>query len=382
MSWVDNEDVDSFQECLFDERGLDIHTSPLTHMSAHDISLQNISSPDEQPFLFATLIRDSVCDQSDDADSFFSTVEETLEKPALLVFASRDESVVGRCATVQRMGACIAVTIVHSCITLDDITDLAYVEGLESYVELHDELHFYMTAAHPHRCRVYLHALDDSSMLMATKVQLHLAKWMPKINSRQEGDAHGGVPDLAVLFANARGPVRQVTDVPDSVRCAITLMGGQVAVICVATDGKERLASDNFAGSLGARLVFMVSQHKTVLIDHLTSTVVFLRPDWPQIVMWGISMMHLAHVIGPACDLGSECGRKLCSGESCHQDLKRLLEEACDARAQKTIEVHHQQLADARSVIGRTVLSSLGRVKARLWRPDGPLVTSMMSEWS
>jgi hypothetical protein len=52
----------------------------------------------------------------------------------------RDEHIAGRCVTVQRMGACIVVTIVHSCITLDDIADLAYVEGLASYAELRDEL--------------------------------------------------------------------------------------------------------------------------------------------------------------------------------------------------------------------------------------------------
>jgi hypothetical protein len=52
---------------------------------------------------------------------------------------------------------------------------------------------------------------------------------MPDINSRQpDNNEYGGAPDPR-SFANARGPV---TSGGHCVRCAITLMGGQVAVIC------------------------------------------------------------------------------------------------------------------------------------------------------
>jgi hypothetical protein len=154
------------------------------------------------------------------------------------------------------------------CITLDDIADLAYVEGWRATQSFADEFLIYMTAAHLTGA-AYQHALSDSCTLMATRVQLHLAKWMPDINSRQRTMNTEERPISLFRHHGARGdkwrtsrlrPLRNHTDGRTGRRDRNT------------TDGDERLASDAF-GLLGARLVFVVSQHKTVLIDHLVHLV-------------------------------------------------------------------------------------------------------------
>jgi hypothetical protein len=391
MSWVDTADVDNFDQYLERDPGIDVVTRPLVHMSPHDVSVQNITLPNDQPFLFAVLIRDQIRSQSEDADSFFAAVQSTMDDPILMVFASRDESMVGRCTTVQRVGACIAVTLVHSSITFDDIADYANIHAMERFSALHRNLRSLLMDGHPDDRSTFQDAISDCGMLAAFKTQLHMTRWMPEIDARRTGGAGGEPPNLCALFADARGPVQHISDVPDGVRCAATLMGGLVAIVCRDADDVDhgRVCHD-FVTSLGARVIFSVSQRKEVVIDKLNSaglSYLYKRNAHesysPCVGVCGVSMMHIARVIGPACDLANACRDNFNnSGASCHDELDRLLEDACDGRAQELVEMHRQELVDARAVFARVIDRNLERIKARLWRPNGRLATTLIGGWS
>lgn len=387
MSWVNAVELDSHLDDLRDEPvNLDLQWESPVDSGPHDILFNNLEvDPDEQPFLFSVLIRDKIYDPSEDADSFFSDTEITTHLPILMVFASRDERLVGRCVTVQRVGVCIAVTIVHSDIEIYDVTSCVHVEGMDRFHMLANNL---STLEHPGIRSIFDFSLKDFGMLVALKIKHIVTTQTSEVDYlREEGNTYGAAPDLAALFADARGPVQQVEDVPSGIRYAATLMGGLVAVMRTGEDYAYE-TRDAFIKSLGVRVVFIASHHDTHELELSWAHMSIKEYDGDEhktvyIHTRGVSMMHLAHVIGPACDLANEHYHKNPPPISAYftRHMVRLLEDGCDWRTQETVDAHQQEILNAKAVFARTINRNLERIKAHLWRPTGRLAATMTEGW-
>jgi hypothetical protein len=382
MSWVTATDLESHMDELREDLGIDVQWEPSVDRSPHDILFNNLESDiDEQAFLFSVLIRDKIVAPSEDADSFFSDTESRTDGtcPVLMVYASRDETLVGRCVTVQRVGLCIAVTIVHSDINIHDVSLSAYVEGMYHFHDLADHLSSLDEQGPRH---IMEDSLKDCGMLVAFKTLRLVTRHMSEIDPiQEEGDTYGAAPDLVALFAHARGPVQQVEAVPHGVRCAATLMGGAVAVMYTG-EGDDDVTRNAFIKSLGVRVAFIASHHDTRELELSSANMSTKRCDKHKVVhihTRGVSMMHLAHVIGPACDLANEEYRRIYYR---NQVMVRLLEDGCNWRVQKVVNAHQQELLDAKAVFARTINRNLERIKTHLWRPTGRLVSTMIDDWS
>jgi hypothetical protein len=119
-------------------------------------------------FVYAVLACNQVHDV-EDANKFFSSANSRSSCPSLLLFASRDEAEVGRCATVEVKGFSLAITLVHSQIDVEDIFDL-----LEFLVDLPRRCHEIWTMG---VCEHVLHmyvkdTLDEAKYELEQSVRL------------------------------------------------------------------------------------------------------------------------------------------------------------------------------------------------------------------
>lgn len=377
MCWVTSDDADWFHEVCSDEWDAPVS---FTLGDARFLAW----SEEHAAFSIDMLLVD-IIETGGAADKYFSNLP--VSDAGIAIFASRDESLTGRCMSVQRRGASLAVTLVHSQLEFVDIVDAIWHihEDLEAFSLLHsmiqDVIEGYSIAeAEANTC---LKAGTQGVDLATIRLLQHLDRRLWKdMNARDTADgAYGQPPDLSKLLEHAPGPVVQIPDLPEDV-CGVTIMGGDVAVLSTPTDeGGHMVMSDIRMSLANARAVFVVYQHIHFVTDLSPDVTVYRsgRPGAPKVCVdvRGVPVAHVTHIIEVALRPALIYLRTGLAQEV----LEHLLTKPCTRTIEASIEARHHARVRAYQTIARAVDANLEAIKARLWRPDGRLAMAMFAHW-
>jgi hypothetical protein len=373
------------------------HTELRCDRQFNYIELGNIlmNQGEDDPFLVAILVCDKLT-QCESVNAYFtSSASVTDPRPAFMAFVSRDESIAGRCMSVQVMtGGHVVVTIVHAHLKLSDIGDL--IVDLETTLIRHDNRFQHMGQMTASVCpKVLLDAIKDSATIVAHQAQRYLDRTVEKMDGReadrsqQDVTMFGEGPDLPTLLASAPGPIVEITKSLGAIRSAVTIMMGTVAVICIESDGYRGMGPATFVHSIpGVQVAFFVIQHKYDMPEEVVYVLPGLYGDngveLPTILdvdVFGVPMIHIAHIIEAAAKAAFTHRRKFLTDRLSVKRLNQVIESACDRDMFDDIEARRTRRASAEDVIARTLDQNLERIKARLWRPEGRLARAMISQW-
>jgi hypothetical protein len=193
---------------------------------------------------------------------------------------------------------------------------------------------------------------------------------------------------LLALLAGAPGPIEAVAPTGAALSVA-TIMGGDVAIVCVQDDGDGHTEADDAVDHLdGVRVVFVVSQTVTRQPDFEVYAAVhgsFPREGTKKVVVdvRGVTTAHVAHVIEDAVRIALVCRQGIVTRMEWAgmPELRKLLTTACTPAAHRSVLARRRVRAEALLTIDRVVEARLERIKARLWHPDGRLARAMVAGW-
>jgi hypothetical protein len=316
-------------------------------------------------------------------DAFFEFgIDHLRGQPGVMLFLSCDESVLGRCTTVSRSGAAIAITLVDSRIDPSSLCEYCFEHEMASFAHWARELRMAVNRdkANYELRRAVDRAKDAGAERMVTIFAKGLFTYNPARSTRT-------VPDIACLLGRTEhGPVVRVDHAYEAIASIATIRGGRVAIICT-DDGDIRTELVAFDGAITpevqmAELVFVVSQNSKREWD--PSYVHLMRAgdqDTHRYLIWcdGVSAAHLVHVIDEAVAIGYRAidnadnfGDALISNE-------RLLTHPCDREVNLRVLANRVKASRLRHAMGRFVDANLETIKARLWAPERPLFQRQMS---
>jgi hypothetical protein len=342
--------------------------------------------PSTAKYAFGMHLADKITSASA-PDAFFAWASREIPAhPAILVFMSLDESVLGRCSSVQTIGGIIAITLVddrligfpEDILSMDYTCDLAcYSQTVRRFISMQE------IADTSRRCddsNALQAAIRNTSELMAVRVRKVL---------HEDGLANspwiycypqtcGSFPDVSKLFTHVRGPVEvKYAFDTDGQAAAVRIMGGDVAIHLTRDVNGANI--DLLSHFIHATIVFFVhipevnDSASTGFHQHQAGNRVDVYVD-------GVPPSHVIHVIDEAVET-----IRLWRTETVPTtklDLKRklvhILTSACDASAHDralSARVRTRRLSHA---LARTLDANLEAIKAHLWRPGGRLVAAMM----
>lgn len=410
------------------------HARDLHFDNINDSTIHNLSDIDDlEPFICAVHV--PACMRSvREPDSFFALAESrsTFRRPALLIFASRDETLAGRFACVQHDGLVIAVTIVDSRLNEPSLVSMVG----EMYHEMHQldrhvrSLFEIYDAFQPgdHRASACHELLSYVSSNIASHADRAVDNVVDRISTANrgrhpcnaaalEGVHHPDIPflsgwsspqlstptnnlavegtvrappsfDALVAGGSVPGPIATYTCSlqgelpPGSMFTAATVMGGDVAIACVGDSSHVSTARQFLNGHGGVRVVIVVCHAIACDPDLHASLNLCSINNALCVELYGIPVTHVMTVLEDATKLALACRRRIIEdGVWCDQEkLRTLLMHPCNRWTQ--LRVITRSLARQRAIraVDRATTSNLDRIKAKLWRPDGRLVANMVGE--
>lgn len=379
MSWVTFDDAADFSARMRSVGSTALAWVPVApdlRSRPGDATFHNILPGTAAGPKYAVLLRERV-PACGDADAFFAAAEAAARpRPVVAVFVSRDESVVGRCTTVQACGTnSMAVTLVHSHVDVGRVSQLL-VES--NAVMARHELNAERVRRLSGDPGAIASVLDDLAFVVFVALKRYV-----DCAGRVLG-ACGEAPDLVALSADVPGLVTPVLAANGRryVRAAATfeLPGCVVAVVHVDVVGTWWSADDDFVRRLlGVRVVFVVGSGWAGALecDNVSTSPWGVEGTTMLVVnVRDVPVAHVVHVIEPATDAALRCPDALA-------ELKSVLGRACDADTDARIRQRRGERSRARAVrvIARAVDANLDGILKRLWRPDGGLARGLAAKW-
>ena len=313
-------------------------------------------------------------------DAFFAWASERiLGKPAVLIFISLDDTILGRCFSIQTVGGIIAITLVDKrfqrfpALTLAEAPLKRYNRVVCTLQSIRD------TSCSTTESTILDESINDSATLVAKQIREVLGEEYPDACELQWPGAHqtmreaGRMPDLAKLLStNVRGPVEMVKNAANVAIAKV--MGGKLAIV-FETDPDH---ATDLPALQTAEIIFCFKA--TAIDDDPVRT--WVRDDTAAghvriiAVVQGIPPSHVIHVIEDA----AYAANVLLYEFTTHNvdKLVHILTSACDASAHDralSARVRTRRLSHA---LARTLDANLEAIKAHLWRPDGRLVAAMI----
>ena len=395
------------------------------------------STPGGGPPWIASMRRD---DHGIDVELFFARTVDDVSRPAhffanaaasgesytLAVFASIDESLLGRTCGVSRLrdgtrtqrtngrsDRICGVTVIDDRLTMDALAvvlfemmeRVAQHKGTTQTLEMLDVLKYERSIngrrlldetvpvvrraiiENARLTRRYL-AWDLVTYLHAdlrSIVKQHASIW-PRAGAVIAGagmsdvSARRGV-DMLAAFRDAPPPLAAV---PGSDSSAITVRGGRTALSLVTRSATFPLVRalmarpDDSDAQLMAVRSACAAAHLTETTAGQATTWILIAPEFRQIVYADVASMHLdgrtvvavtgvpVHQVATAFELFD------------HGEDKDVLSSGLSARDLQAVEGMRARRGWATNVILRAVDRNLAGIKAKLWRPGGPLHASEM----
>ena len=368
----------------------------------------------EDPFMFMVRVTDRL-ERAGDPDSFFSRAMAETEflttaghaypdarRPGLIVFASRDETVAGRCVTVQTAGACVAVTIVDARLIPDHIAVLLLwmrqmlADYDRSYTDATMAMHRIRSVPGPVSFEDAVYALGRSREVARDYLVDKLRRFIRErdICANLLDDDDGTVsdyipvilgPDLGRLLREAPGPIVVIANanLPDGVFAAASFAGGDAALIAL-DDVDDHHWSDKVetvrkASFTHARVVIAVAPRAQSPQNRVGLTRVTLT-DGHRLVRIktnGVSIAHIAYVAEQAY-LAALNFMNGVDGQDVFGGVAAWTDGACSLESIRRIVERRVARERARRTIADTIAKNLECIKARLWRPEGRLVKGMV----
>lgn len=335
------------------------------------------------------------------------------ERPAIFVFATRDESVAGRCASVQTIGGCVALTIVDSRLTQfgipRTISELSH--ALARYDTLFTQVMRHTLYNGSRYGGQLLDVVKDAGEMALEKLVNRTrstveAHWYPRHrndsdeddsdNDSDESDEEGNAPNLTRLLCSGVGGLGAIEaiaaeDLPAGAMAASTFANGDAAMVVIhkpcpgvsfdyATRVAERVSGLACRVLIAIELQHREQAHTYKWRDRLSSYTLFRDHAEPIVCIsaCGVSVAHATHVA----EIVYRCALRGRHGDHHERrDIARIsnvLERACTSAEELDIAGLREARAMAVATIKRTVSANLGSIKARLWRPDGRLATRMV----
>ena len=402
--------------------------APFHAEAAGDVSVGNIRANDGDeplhqppaPFLIALHARSAVR-SAGEADAFFAAATDAAAAPArpqprpvLMVFATRDEAVMGRTCTVQAGSSAIAITIADARLAARDLVEVVgrLGEPMQRFDDMVTEMADYADAARvrdvaaaamfPATTRTHLldiglrsttaRALGHARDLVVERAR----RVVEDVVWRLQCTAHHSAalpPDMAVLTAACRGPVvvHPTADLPPGVLGAAEFAAGDAALIVSACEcGEPARAAWAIVSTCqrfaAARVVVIAAAADAESHDAPAEVSIGMRvcqECTPAIVVEtrGVSVTRVAHlcecVYGAALDarraIMEHAEWNLCD------EIENMLVPAGSSASELAVAALRAQRVHAHAVIARYVRTGLADIKARLWHPSGRLARRMVA---
>lgn len=326
-----------------------------------------------------------------DPDAFFAETRECNgEMPALLLYLSCDENVMGRCATVTAQMGTIAVTLIDARITIDAYLMIAlFQDELVRFGRYGNKLLRCVKQGMPAIKDAVHDAIEDGTCIVMTRVKRTLVDIVGSFGQydkdRGGTQTRGASPDIACLLAHARGPITCITT-PHCTEVKIsTIIGGDVAVIIADSPQVTDQLISSVHELQTSRVIFLVFQNTERGVEEPSHVSAWLNDERPTlrliVSVYSVPATHVAHVIDEAVTLALACRsgyleyyerwRHLSS-------LQNLLSHPCDRATHSRAIGARVKIMHLRYSMSRSVDANLNHIKARLWAPDGRLCQRFM----
>ena len=332
------------------------------------------------------------------ADSLFSAkceFERDCGSTTLSFFVSCDETVLGRCASVCTRGGVIAATLIDSRLATPRIymTIGGFAKKMQRFWQYAIQLHQIRKAsetdgptAHAIDC-----AIEDGAARIAIEVKESLIDASESAFNQDDSDCEeeyiptpAKLPDVAALFANARGPVKLVDANTSAVYPMVTLFGGGIAIVYDGGDAAGPGLSEltYSVPEIHAALIrFQVHTHDVRKSSDLPYIFVFMVGTHMVVCVHGVSLAHVAFVIDEAVTLALKHRRRRLdfpSERSNHDALEALLTGPCNRADHTRAIAARVSNAHLKYAMARCVNANLESIKKKLWAPDAPLCRKYM----
>lgn len=303
-----------------------------------------------------------------DPDVFFSDAEVLrFGQPGLFIFASKDESLTGRCSMVQHCNDSIFVTVIHSDVTAMDLFELVDDGGEGDIYKLHT--HFNQMKALQKESPRYFHsglqfAIDNAILLVAKRIKAKIRS-IPEVEPWEDDfSTPAKIPDVNSILAGSQIPLHTLDN------GVVTIRDGTVA-FHISMDGTFP-QKDLVPRS--AKVVFDMRDMLSFYDTEIVHVQISLGPS-VKIMTIGVPIAHICYVLDLAIDLALKIQSKECES---YRQLEDLLRNVCDKKTVAVIEKREQAKTKAVAIVARILKQNLSQIKTKLWRPNGVLVRKMI----
>lgn len=300
-------------------------------------------------------------------DIFFSKAESLRHgRMGLFVYASKDESLTGRCNMIQHSDGSIFVTIINSEVTGMDLHGVFYdnhkgdIFALDAHV---DEMKALQKISSPDFYMAIQLSIDNFVLLVARRIEDSIAS-IPQTYSDDEDEETfepAEIPNFETVLAGSQDPLKKVNN------DVMTIRDDTVAF-------KLRM---NAVVPTATKVTFEVRGNSPCHIFNSSKVIIIIAPSSVHILTCGVPLAHVCYVLDLAIDLALKIDNHDCPA---YQQLKKLLENVCSLDTVADIEEREDSKKRAILTMTRMLDRNLPYIKAKLWRPDGELVRKMIAD--
>lgn len=362
-----NDDFDLFEMLAEELRHTGISTSNIFGVTSDDDFTYHTLDPDEMEdglpeICFAINFREHVIHHKD-PDVFFSGAENLrCGRMGLFVFASKDESLTGRCNMVQHSNDSIFVTVINSEVTALDLFSILSDGGEGDIFQL--DTHVREMKALKKKSSTYYRrhiqvSIDNFVLIVAKRIEAQVQR-IPELEPWDDEDLFetAQIPNIEKVLAGSQDPLHRMEN------GVVTIRDGTIAF------------EPSFDATVPrtTRVAFEIRDLHSFYSTEVNSVIVSLG-SVVSITTIGIPMAHICYVLDVAIDLALKIRSFDC--EAYHQ-LQDLLQNVCDKKTIAAIEKKVEAKKKAIATVARILKQNLHQIKAKLWRPDGVLVRKMI----